>query len=125
MKDITTIEDIETLVNTFYDKVKKDETIGFFFNDIAKTNWETHLPKMYKFWRALLFADVKFDGNPMGAHLPINAQVPMTEEHFAHWLKIWTATVDELFTGEIAEDAKTKAGNISKIMAFKMRTARL
>ena len=65
MKDITTREDIELLVNSFYDKVKKDEIIGFFFNDIAKTNWQTHLPKMYNFWQALLFADIKFEGNPM------------------------------------------------------------
>ena len=77
MKDIETIEDIELLVNTFYSKVRKDDVIGFFFNDVAKTNWEEHLPKMYLFWRALLFMDIKFDGNPVGAHIPINLQVPM------------------------------------------------
>ena len=57
MKDIETIEDIELLVNTFYSKVRKDDVIGFLFNDVAKTNWEEHLPKMYLFWRALLFMD--------------------------------------------------------------------
>ena len=81
MKDIETIEDIELLVNTFYSKVRKDDVIGFFFNDVAKTNWEEHLPKMYLFWRALLFMDIKFDGNPVGAHIPINLQVPMEEHH--------------------------------------------
>ena len=125
MKDITTREDIELLVNSFYDKLKKDEIIGFFFNDIAKTNWQTHLPKMYNFWQALLFADIKFEGNPMGAHFPINAQAPMEEYHFEHWLKIWKETVDELFVGEMAENAKNRAQNIAKIMAFKMKTMRL
>lgn len=125
MKDIETIEDIELLVNTFYDRVKQDDTIGFFFNDVAKTNWAEHLPKMYQFWRALLFMDTKFEGNPMGAHIPINAKVPMEEHHFDHWLKLWKGTVDDLFEGEIANDAKMKAQNIAKMMAFKMRQMRL
>lgn len=125
MTDITTRQDIENLVNKFYNKVKEDDVIGFFFTDIAKTNWDTHLPKMYNFWQALLFANIKFEGNPMGAHFPINAQSPMEEHHFNHWIKIWTETVDELFKGKIAEDAKTKATNIAKMMSFKMRTMRL
>lgn len=125
MEDIKTRQDIEKLVNTFYEKVRKDEVIGFFFNDVAKTNWDTHLPKMYDFWQAILFADIKFTGNPMGTHIPINAQVPMEEYHFEHWLKIWTATIDELYAGEIAEMAKNRASNIAKMMAFKMRTMRL
>ena len=125
MKDIETIEDIELLVNTFYNKVKKDDVIGFFFNDIAKTNWEVHLPKMYLFWRALLFMDIKFDGNPVGSHIPINLQVPMEEHHFDHWVGLWKETVNELFEGETAEDAKNKGQNIAKMMAFKMRQVRM
>jgi len=125
MKDIETIEDIELLVNTFYNKVKKDDVIGFFFNDVAKTNWEVHLPKMYLFWRALLFMDIKFDGNPVGAHIPINLQVPMEEHHFDHWVGLWKETVNELFEGETAEDAKNKGQNIAKMMAFKMRQVRM
>lgn len=119
MKDITTIEDIELLVNTFYKHVEKSE-IGFFFNDIAKVNWEKHLPKMYVFWRSLLFADVKFDGNPMGAHFPINEKMAMEKHHFETWLTLWKATVDELFSGEIADSAKTKAENIANLMSYKM-----
>ncbi len=34
--DITNRMDIEQLINAFYDKVKKDDVIGFIFNDIAK-----------------------------------------------------------------------------------------
>ncbi|HAI79573.1 MAG TPA: sec-independent protein translocase TatC, partial [Chryseobacterium sp.] len=39
MKLLESREDIEFLVNTFYKKVAKDETIGFFFTDVAKVNW--------------------------------------------------------------------------------------
>ena len=34
--DIRNRKDIEKLVNTFYDKVKTDEVIGYLFNDVAQ-----------------------------------------------------------------------------------------
>ncbi|MFB9120436.1 group III truncated hemoglobin [Bergeyella porcorum] len=124
MKLLETREDIEILVNTFYDKIKKDEVIGFFFNDIAKVNWNEHLPKMYQFWETLLFGQVSYKGNPMAAHFPINEIKAMEKHHFDHWLKVWTATVEELFTGTKAEMAIYKAKNISQLMAYKMEMAR-
>lgn len=124
MRTLETREDIELLVNTFYDKIQKDDTIGFFFNDIAKTDWSHHLPKMYRFWESLLFGKATYKGNPMAEHFPINAQVPMEKYHFEHWLKVWTETVEELFVGEKAEMAVYKASNISSLMAYKMEMAR-
>ncbi len=124
MKKLETRTDIEELVNKFYDKVGKDDVIGFFFNDIAKVNWDLHLPKMYKFWETLLFGQVSYKGNPMAAHFPINEMVAMEKRHFDHWLVLWTETVEENFTGEIAELAIYKATNISQLMAFKMEVAR-
>lgn len=124
MKQLETKEDIELLVNTFYGKVQKDETIGFFFNDVAKVDWETHLPKMYQFWETLLFGQISYKGNPMSAHFPINELMPIEQKHFDHWLKLWTETVNELFHGEKADLAIYKAKNISQLMAYKMEMAR-
>lgn len=124
MKKLETREDIELLVNKFYDKVAKDETIGFFFNDVAKVNWNAHLPKMYKFWETLLFGQISYKGNPMAAHFPVNEMVPMEKRHFEHWLKLWTETIEENFAGETAELAIYKATNISQLMAYKMEMAR-
>ena len=124
MRKIETRKDVEFLVNKFYDKVGKDETIGFFFNDIAKVNWDLHLPKMYQFWETLLFGKASYKGNPMAVHFPINEMQAMEKHHFEHWLKLWTATIDENFEGEMADAAKTKAGNIANLMAYKMEMAR-
>jgi hemoglobin len=46
----------------------------------------------------------------------------MEKKHFEAWLKLWKETVDENFSGEIAESAKNKAENIAKLMSFKMET---
>lgn len=124
MKDIQNRQDIELLVNSFYQVVQKDEVIGFFFNDIAKVNWDQHLPKMYDFWSSLLFGTAQYKGNPMAVHFPINEVQAMKKEHFSHWLKLWTETMQRLFQGEMADLAIYKAQNISTLMAFKMEKAR-
>ena len=124
MKNLETREDIEFLVNRFYDKVGSDETIGFFFNDVAKVDWSHHLPKMYSFWETLLLGQVSYKGNPMAVHFPINSEVAMEKYHFEHWVKLWTQTISENFQGEMAETAIKKATNIANLMGYKMEMAR-
>lgn len=124
MKKLESREDIELLVNSFYGKVVKDEEIGLFFNEIARVDWDKHLPKMYAFWESVLFGQMSYKGNPMGVHFPINEIRAMEQKHFDRWLKLWTATVGEHFAGENADQAIYKAENIAKLMAFKMDLAR-
>lgn len=124
MKKLETREDIELLVNKFYEKVQADETIGFFFTEVAKVDWKAHLPKMYQFWETLLFGQVSYKGNPMAAHFPINEIKAMEKRHFEQWLKLWTATIEENFIGETADLAVYKANNIAQLMAHKMEMAR-
>ena len=71
-KDITSRKDIELLVDEFYNKIKKDEQIGFIFTDIAKVNWEKHLPIMYDFFENMLFYTGSYTGNPMELHKHVN-----------------------------------------------------
>ena len=123
MKDLSTREDIELQVNSFYNKVVKDAVIGFFFKDVVKVDFEQHLPKMYSFWESILFGQMTYKGNPMAVHFPINEKIPMEKRHFEHWVKLWTATIEENFSGEMAETAIYKANNIANLMGFKMETA--
>ena len=60
----------------------------------------------------------------MGAHFPINQKAAMEKHHFETWLKLWKQTIDELFSGEMAESAKNKAENIASLMAYKMEMDR-
>ena len=124
MKKLETRADIELLVNRFYEKVADDEKIGFFFNDVAKVSWQKHLPKMYSFWETLLCGQISYKGNPMAMHFPINEKVAIEKHHFEHWIKLWTETVEENFTGEMAETAIYKATNIANLMSHKMQIAR-
>src|SRR5690606_40725786 len=72
--------------------------LPIFFSDVARVDWDHHLPKMYAFWETLLFGQISYKGNPMAMHFPINEKVAMEKEHFAHWIKLWTETVEENFS---------------------------
>ncbi|MBO6201781.1 MAG: group III truncated hemoglobin [Chryseobacterium sp.] len=124
MKDITSRADVETLVNKFYDKVIKDDVIGFFFTDVAKIELNKHLPKMYNFWESILLGNPVYLGNPMRVHFPINEVVALEERHFNRWLQIWEETVHENFEGQNTETAIARALNIARIMHHKMMNAR-
>lgn len=109
MHDVTTSEDVKLLINSFYHKVKSDDLIGFIFNDIAKVDWPIHLPKMYAFWEFLLLGGESYSGNPMEPHRALHEKVPLKREFFDRWVELFTSTVDELFSGINAEEAKNKA----------------
>jgi hemoglobin len=119
-KDIENIDDIKLLVNTFYDKVKADKIIGYIFNDIAKVNWEKHLPVMYDFWENVIFFTGSYTGNPMTAHVKMHNVVHFTTDHFERWIKLFTSTVDELFEGDKAELVKQRAISIATVMQLKI-----
>ncbi len=117
--DIRNRKDIEKLINAFYDKVKTDAVIGYLFNDVAKVNWDMHLPKMYDFWENILFYTANYEGNPMLKHKELHQKSPMTKVHFQHWNALFIQTVDKLFVGKKAEEIKNRALNISDMMMYK------
>jgi hemoglobin len=119
-KDITSRADIEVLVNSFYDKVKQDELLGYIFTDIAQVNWEKHLPVMYDFFENMLFYTGSYTGNPMELHRKINRLLPLTREHFQQWEFLFCTTVDQLFEGATATLVKQRALSISAVMKIKI-----
>jgi len=118
--DITGRADIEHLVNTFYDKIRRDDLLGFIFNDVAKTDWAVHLPKMYAFWETLLFRSGGFVGNPLAAHARLVPLTAMGRPQFDRWLAVFTATVDELFAGDCAERIKNGAADMANVIHAKI-----
>ncbi len=121
-QDIRERADIELLVNSFYEKVRQSQVIGFIFDEVAQIDWDKHLPRMYSFWASLLLDEHSYQGNPMIKHLELSKQTAMTDEQFSEWLLLFRQTLDELFEGPIAEDAKIRAANIARLMLFKIQS---
>lgn len=118
--DITNSDDIKRLVYSFYDLVVKDDLIGPFFSDIAKVNWEEHLPHMVQFWDTVLLGAGTFEGWPMRTHLLLNQKAFLKEEHFERWTSMWYAIIDENFEGPNAIEAKNRAKIMKDLILFKI-----
>jgi hemoglobin len=116
-KDISSIADIKLLVNEFYEKVNKDDLLAWIFNDLSKVDWKAHLPIMYNFWSTILLGTKAYKGQPFDVHL----YLPVGKEHFDRWVKLFADTVEENFSGEIADEAKSKANSISEIFQYKIK----
>ncbi|MEP6670686.1 MAG: group III truncated hemoglobin [Chthoniobacter sp.] len=116
LRDISTATDIQTLVDSFYDRVGRDELLAPIFNDVAHVDWATHLPIMYRFWESMLFGAGTYEGAPFPKH----AVLPVQKEHFVRWLALFVETVNAHFAGPKAEEAKGRAASIADTFAQRM-----
>lgn len=110
-KDIENLNDIKRVVDLFYAKVRKDELIGPIFKERIKNHWAEHLEKLYSFWQSVLLGEQTYTGFAFPPH----AQLPIDKEHFDRWLALFTETVDSLYVGSIADEAKSRAYKIADV----------
>ena len=115
-KDILTLDDIKKLVNVFYEQVRQDELLAPIFNERIGDKWPVHLEKMYGFWQTVLLGEPAYAGSPFPPH----AQLPVDKTHFERWLSLFSSTVDSLFTGEKAKEAKWRAGKMAEMFQSKI-----
>lgn len=120
-RDIENTDDIKLLVDSFYRLVIDDDVIGYFFTRIVKLDFEKHLPVMYQFWETVILGLAAYRGNPVKKHLELHLREPLKEYQFDRWLALWTGTVDDLFLGENANQAKQKAKTMKELMLAKIR----
>jgi len=116
LTDIKTIEDIQLLVNTFYDRIRKNELLGPIFDGIIQNKWPEHLEKMYRFWQTVLLEEHTYFGSPFPPH----AKMPVNKIHFDQWVGLFSMTVDELFVGETANRAKWQGERMATMFQYKI-----
>jgi hemoglobin len=90
---------IATLIDRFYDKVRRDEELGPVFN-AAIDDWVVHKHILRDFWSSIVLRSGRYRGNPMGVHraLPRFSQVL-----FHRWLALWRETAREVFEASTAD----------------------
>lgn len=116
MRDIATIDDIKVLVDTFYERIQKDEILGIIFNQNIQDRWPEHLNKMYRFWQTILLEEYTYEGRPFAPH----AHLPIHQIHFDHWLMLFTETIDSKFEGPKVEEAKWRAQKMAVMFISKL-----
>jgi hemoglobin len=121
--DIRTREDLVLLLTRFYEKVFRDDLISHFFTDVMHVKLETHIPRITDFWETVLLNGNRYRDNAIAPHMKINSLSPMEEQHFKRWLSLFHETIDELFEGEVAENAKQRSVSIATVMRIKITNA--
>ena len=114
--DLTTPEDIRRLVDEFYAAIRGDELLNPIFTDVAQVDWEHHLPQMYAFWNSVLLGIPGYRGAPFPPH----QKLPATSDHFRRWVGLFHATVDRLFAGPRAQQAKDAASSMAHTFAMRL-----
>jgi hemoglobin len=122
MKDIETREDLERLLTEFYKIALTDAQIGHHFADLDLVS---HLPIIVDFWEKILFGKQIYFGNPMIVHQILHEKFPLQPEHFHRWVEIFSATVDEHFIGEQAENAKARALVIAQSLSTQLNQQKI
>jgi hemoglobin len=115
-KEILSLQEVQTLVNEFYARVQADELLKDLFNDRIQDRWPLHLEKMYRFWQTILLGEHRYHGSPFAPH----ANMPLEHQHFERWMQLFTQTVDRLFQGPKAEEAKWRAARMAELFEFKI-----
>lgn len=108
-------EEISTLVDTFYGKVRRDPVIGPIFN-AAIDDWPAHLTLLKNFWSTILLISPGYKGDPLSVHLDL----PIEPRHFDRWLELFAETANEVMPPEHAAIVITKshriAGNLKRVL---------
>jgi hemoglobin len=110
MNDIETRQDLELLLTEFYKIAPNDAEIGHHFDGV---DLAAHLPIIVDFWEKILLGNHVYFGNPMVVHQKLHVKSPLTLEQFRRWVEIFSTTVDKLFVGSQAENAKLRAKMIA------------
>ena len=114
MNDILTENDIDKLIELFYQKINSDAVLGKFF---AHTDWEHHLPIMKNFWYFIILDKPGFKGNIYDAHR--NKQIKSI--HFDIWLDNFCEIVNQNYKGTNANKAISKAKELSILFSWKLK----
>lgn len=118
--DIQNREDLLRLVTRFYEKLLADPSISYLFTDVANVDLSHHLPVLVDFWDNILFQSDTYRKNAMQPHQDLHARSALTTAHFDTWLRYFKESVDELFEGEKAFQAKERATSIATVMRIKI-----
>ena len=122
LHDIETREDVERLVRDFYTKALTDPFIGVIFTDVAHLDVEAHVPQITSFWATILLGEQSYGSGAFRPHADLHAQVGLREGHFDRWLQLWFGTVDELYKGEKANQAKIHALRVARAFSERLKS---
>ncbi len=88
---------LEAQVRAFYATAREDPLLGPVFARVE--DWEHHIARITSFWGNVALGTREYQGNPMGAHLPLD----LSGAHFSRWLELWEQTAERILPPDAAD----------------------
>lgn len=114
--DLTNRVDVEALLRCFYGQVLVDDILAGAFAEVSAKGLESHLPVMCDFWETVLFRAGLYQGSALQVHRTVHDRHRLSGKHFLRWLEVWIDTVDRMYRGPRADQAKIQATRIARAM---------
>lgn len=115
--DITDRSEVLALLRDFYGRAFRDDLLGPVFVDVARMDLDLHLPVIADFWETVLFHAGSYRRNALAPHQRLHQRAGLAPTHFARWLALWCATVDDRHAGAKAELAKLQGSRMAGAMS--------
>jgi hemoglobin len=107
-----TEDDIASLVEAFYAKVRQDPHLGpIFARALGDDGWDSHLATLRAFWSSVMLTSGRYKGAPLAVHMRLDGLTPSL---FDRWLTLFGQTCDELFEPRRAGAFRAKAARIAQ-----------
>ena len=112
-----TEQQLATLVDRFYAKVRTDSVLGPVFN-AAVHDWPEHLERLSGFWSSVMLTTGRYKGNPMAVHMKQKSVIEPSM--FGRWLELWRETARETVDERGATAVTAKAERIAESLQLGM-----
>ena len=108
---------IETLVETFYGRVREHDRLGPIFNGEID-DWPGHLAKLKDFWASVAMSAGRYSGKPVPAHMKLEG---VRREDFGEWLGLFRRTLEDISPGaETVDYFMVRAERIAQSLQLAM-----
>ncbi len=119
--DLDTRNEIAEFVSRFYREIAQDERFHHWFETIAHVDWNAHTGELTDFWVGVLLGGPHEPADEViEAHRWLHDTDPFDAALFDRWLEILDTTLDDGWTGPIAETARRRGHGIAWAMAKRL-----
>ncbi|WP_026463860.1 group III truncated hemoglobin [Adhaeribacter aquaticus] len=113
--DITNTNDIQILVETFYNKIQSQPYLLALYEKLSPRDWTLHLFQMKNFWDSILLKSGRYKGHPQILH----AFLPAQQDQVREWVHLFHEAIEEHFTGPTAAAAQQLADKLVQVFTYK------
>ena len=102
---------LRRFLDHFYDRVRRDPTIGPLFERVIGEEWGPHLNRIQAFWSSVMLKTGRYHGNPLAVHRAIAGLEP---HFFDRWLALFEESAREVLSPDLADAFVSKAHLIAE-----------